>query len=88
MAAAVPVESTDIDNRSAQQPQQLPTAPKGPTGPATTGSEPTAGAASGAAFDGQWQYYCSATTAQRGIFTTDQIKMPCNTTGGSRRVET
>lgn len=35
------------------------------------------------AFDGQWQYYCSATTAQRGIFTTDQIKMPCNMTGGS-----
>ncbi|MEU9331578.1 hypothetical protein AB0D49_00245 [Streptomyces sp. NPDC048290] len=35
------------------------------------------------AFDGQWQYYCSATTAQRSVFTTDQIKMPCNMTGGS-----
>lgn len=34
-------------------------------------------------FDGQWQYYCSATTSQRSIFITDQIKMPCNMTGGS-----
>ncbi|MEV5968505.1 hypothetical protein [Streptomyces sp. NPDC051921] len=34
-------------------------------------------------FDGQWQYYCAATTSQRSIFTTDQIKMPCNMTGGS-----
>ncbi|MFC9843419.1 hypothetical protein ACFWFF_22180 [Streptomyces sp. NPDC060223] len=221
MAAAIPVESTDIVTRSAQQNQQLPAAPKGPTGPATTGSEPTAGASgipddisasvtatkvvgkvfftasdglnyvcsasavnstnknmvftaghcvhggpgqswasnwqfvpyynygnrphgtwwaetlvsfngwindgnfgydlgivitspnssgelvnavgglgiqwnygkerfmtsmgypAAGAFDGQWQYYCSATTAQRGIFTTDQIKMPCNMTGGS-----
>ncbi|MFI2432353.1 hypothetical protein [Streptomyces sp. NPDC018693] len=36
-----------------------------------------------APFDGQWQYYCAATTSQRSLFTTDQIKMPCNMTGGS-----
>jgi V8-like Glu-specific endopeptidase len=34
-------------------------------------------------FDGQWQYFCSATTSQRSWWTTDQIKMPCNMTGGS-----
>ncbi|MFF0432901.1 hypothetical protein ACFYU9_11830 [Streptomyces sp. NPDC004327] len=36
-----------------------------------------------APFDGQWQYFCAATTSQRSIWTTDQIKMPCNMTGGS-----
>ncbi|MET9952987.1 hypothetical protein ABZ135_15730 [Streptomyces sp. NPDC006339] len=34
-------------------------------------------------FDGQWQYYCAATTSQRSWWITDQIKMPCNMTGGS-----
>ncbi|MHC5906327.1 trypsin-like serine peptidase [Streptomyces sp. S6] len=35
------------------------------------------------AFDGQWQYFCSATTSQRSSSIADQIKMPCNMTGGS-----
>lgn len=35
------------------------------------------------AFDGQWQYFCQATTSQRSVLVSDQIKMPCNMTGGS-----
>ncbi|MGW3498957.1 trypsin-like serine peptidase [Streptomyces sp. NPDC001020] len=34
-------------------------------------------------FDGQWQYYCAGTTSQRSSSVTDQIKIPCNMTGGS-----
>lgn len=34
-------------------------------------------------FDGQWQYFCAATSSQRSWWTTDQIKIPCNMTGGS-----
>ncbi|MER8042092.1 trypsin-like peptidase domain-containing protein [Streptomyces sp. NPDC094032] len=36
-----------------------------------------------APFDGQWQYFCAATSSQRSWWTTDQIKIPCNMTGGS-----
>ncbi|PGH47565.1 serine protease [Streptomyces sp. Ru87] len=34
-------------------------------------------------FDGEWQYFCQATTSQRSSGVPDQIKMPCNMTGGS-----
>ncbi|WP_424217550.1 trypsin-like serine peptidase (plasmid) [Streptomyces sp. BI20] len=34
-------------------------------------------------FDGQWQYYCTGTTAQRSGSVTNQIKLPCTLTGGS-----
>ena len=47
MAAAIPVESTDLTTESAQRHQQPSATPEQPTGPATTGSEPTAGTASG-----------------------------------------
>ncbi|MEU8757917.1 hypothetical protein [Streptomyces sp. NPDC048659] len=34
-------------------------------------------------FDGQWQYFCGATSSQRSASVADQIKIPCNMTGGS-----